>query len=79
MSRRIFKVTAVWDEDAKVFFSQSDIDGLHIEAETLEEFEDLLLEMGPEMALANHLIPENSQQPISDLVPAIVWQRPAAA
>lgn len=79
MSRRIFKVTAVWDEDARIFYSQSDIEGLHIEAETLEEFEELLLDLGPEMALANHLIPENSGRPLSELVPAIVWQRPAAA
>lgn len=79
MSRKVFKVTAVWDEDAKVYYSQSDIDGLHIEAETLEEFEDLLLELGPELALANHLVPDNSDRPLSELVPAIVWQRPTAA
>lgn len=79
MSRKVFKVTAVWDEDAKVYYSQSDIDGLHIEAETLEEFEDLLLELGSELALANHLVPDNSDRPLSELVPAIVWQRPTAA
>ncbi len=79
MTRRIFKVTAVWDDEAGVYYSQSDIEGLHIEAATLEEFEDLLLELGPEMALANHLVPENSDRPLSELVPAIVWQRPAAA
>ena len=79
MTRKIFKVAAVWDDEAKVFYSQSDIDGLHIEAATLEEFEALLLELGPEMALANHLLPDNSDAPLAELVPAIIWQKPDAA
>ncbi len=54
MTKRVFSVSAVWDDEAKVHYSQSDIDGLHIEAATLEEFEDLLMELGPEMIRSNH-------------------------
>ena len=35
-----FFVKAVWDEEAKVFYSDSDIVGLHIEAETIEGFRE---------------------------------------
>lgn len=77
MTRRTFIVTAIWDEDAKVFYSESDIDGLNIEASTLEEFEALLFDLGPEMALANHLIPgANPQASLAELVPTIIWQKP---
>lgn len=33
-----FFVQAVWDEEAGVYISHSDIDGLHVEAATLDEF-----------------------------------------
>ena len=33
--KRKYLVTAIWDEEAQVFYSKSDIHGLHIEAETL--------------------------------------------
>jgi hypothetical protein len=77
MAKRTFFVTAVWDDEAKIFYSDSDIDGFHIEAETLEEFEELLFDLGPEMALANHLLPHaDPQAPLAELVPAIIWQKP---
>jgi hypothetical protein len=37
--RQVFTVAAVWDDEAGVCYSDSDISGLHIEADTLEEFE----------------------------------------
>jgi predicted RNA binding protein YcfA (HicA-like mRNA interferase family) len=40
-------VTAVWDEEAAVFYSQSDIPGLVIEAGTLDEFRALVRELSP--------------------------------
>jgi len=77
MAKRTFVVTAIWDEEAGVFYSQSDIDGFHIEAATIEEFEALLMEIGPEMALANHLLPgADPHVSLVDLIPAILWQKP---
>lgn len=77
MARRTFTVKALWDPEAKVYYSESDIEGLHIEAETVEKFEEALMELGPELALANHLInAENADVPLKDLVPAIIWQKP---
>ena len=43
MTKLTFTVKAVWDEDLKIFFSESDIIGLHIEAKTLEEFKKIKL------------------------------------
>ena len=40
--KRSFTVQAFWDADAGVFVSESDIDGLHIEAATIEEFEEIM-------------------------------------
>ena len=50
-----FRVEAVWDEEAGVFISESDIIGLHIEAETLNEFARLVNEFAPDLIRANGL------------------------
>lgn len=77
MVRRIFTVAALWDAEAKIFYSESDIDGLHIEAETIKEFENLMMELGPDLILANHILrPENANLPLSDMIPAIQLQLP---
>lgn len=55
MKRHVFTVKALWDEEAKVFYSKSDIDGLHIEAKTFEEFEKILMELEPDLIMANHV------------------------
>lgn len=77
MTKRTFAITALWDEDAKVFYSESEIIGLHIEAETIEEFERLMFELAPDLIIANHITkPELQRKKIQDLIPAILWQRP---
>jgi hypothetical protein len=48
-----FKVTAIWDDEAKVFTSESDIPGLVVEAETFEEFVDLVESLAPEILADN--------------------------
>jgi Domain of unknown function (DUF1902) len=50
---RTFTVTALWDADAKVFTSQSDIPGLVVEVETLEELIELVQALAPEVIAAN--------------------------
>ena len=78
--KRSFFVRARWDDEAKVFYSDSDIDGFHIEAATVEEFEALMLEVAPELILSNHYnASELADTPLKDLVPAILWQRPDVA
>lgn len=54
--KRTFAVKAVWDEEAQVFYAQSDIEGLHIEAASLDEFEEIMLDAVPELIMANHRI-----------------------
>ena len=82
MVKRSFTVTALWDDDAKVYYSQSDIDGLHIEAETLDEFESIMMDLGPELIVANHMekqaISGVNASNLASFIPTIVWQRPAA-
>lgn len=48
------EVKAVWDAEAEVFYSESDIEGLHIEAATLDEFEAIMLDAAPELIMVNH-------------------------
>lgn len=75
--KRTFVVRALWDEKAKVFYSESDIVGLHIEAATLDEFEDVMMDVGIDLILANHVTAkELAERPLKDLIPAILWQRP---
>ena len=76
-SPRHFSVTAIWDDEAKVFYSESDIKGLHIEAETLAEFEAVLDATASELILANHYTPlQLSQSRLGDLMPIVKWSPP---
>ncbi|HEV2362910.1 MAG TPA: DUF1902 domain-containing protein [Caulobacteraceae bacterium] len=54
MKDKVYHVTATWDQEAKVWVSESDIPGLVIEAETLQEFEALMQELAPEVLADNH-------------------------
>lgn len=77
MPQRLFNVSAKWDEEAQVYFSESDIIGLHIEAPDLDAFEDVLMDVAPGLIVANHLTADAlaGGKP-EDLIPAIVWHRP---
>lgn len=71
--RRMYSVRAIWDDDARVFYSESDIEGLHIEADTLDEFQTLIAEHAPELIIANHLKASDiARMSLGDLIPAIV-------
>lgn len=76
--KRAYFVRACWDEDAEVFWSESDIKGLHIEAATLEEFQDLVEELAPDLIFENHLRhQELGATPLRDLIPSVVLRAPA--
>jgi len=57
VSGSTFFVRALWDDEAKVYVSESDIKGLHIEAATLEEFESVIFEHARELIFDNHIKP----------------------
>ncbi len=77
--KRTFFVKAVWDAEAEVFYSESDIDGLHIEASTVDAFEDVLFDAAIDLIVANHMSATDiAGTPIRDLIPAILWERPAS-
>jgi hypothetical protein len=48
-----YYVKAIWDPEASVWVSETDIPGLVIEANTLSEFESLMVELAPEMLEIN--------------------------
>ena len=76
---RTYTVKPVWDTEAKVWISESDIDGLHIETETLEEFQDVLSDVGAELVAANHTTDAQAEgTKLRDLIPAIVFVKPSA-
>jgi hypothetical protein len=78
--RRTFYVGTVWDAEAGVFYSESNIEGLHIEAASIEEFEEIMFDVAVDLIFANHVSNADLvSTPMRDLVPGIVWQRPAAA
>ncbi len=77
--KRSYYIRAIWDDEAKVYYSESDITGLHIETKTLEEFEDVMNDLAVEVLLHNHFKVEDIlNKSIKDLVPTIIWQRPEA-
>ena len=79
LMKRNFTVKAVWDHEAQVFYAQSDIEGLHIEAASLDEFEEIMLDAAPELIMTNHRsVSDISERPLKYLIPAILWQRSEA-
>ena len=79
MKRKYF-VTALWDADAQVFYSESDIEGLHIEADTMEEFEAVMVDLAPDLIIANHLSPDEMVEvPLRELIPSIVLRSSGSA
>jgi Domain of unknown function (DUF1902) len=48
-----YQILAIWDDEAKVFTSQSTIPGLVVEADTFEEFVELVEALAPEVLAAN--------------------------
>lgn len=72
MSSRSFSVAAKWDDEAAVYYSESDILGLHVEAATLEEFRAIVLREAADLIVANHLShQELARGNLRDLIPAI--------
>ena len=68
-----FHITAVWDDEAGLFYSDSNIIGLHIEAETIEEFRVIVADLAPELILANHVTNDDLlNKPLKDLIP-MIW------
>lgn len=51
--KKSYYVKALWDADAKVWYSESDVPGLVIEADTLGEFEKVMDELVPDLIEAN--------------------------
>ncbi len=77
MKSLTFNVKAVWDAEAGVFYSESDIIGLHIEAENLEEFEAAAAELGPKLIMENHITKRDiAQRSLSELIPWIKFRLP---
>lgn len=75
MRNKTFYVKACWDDEAGVYYAESDIEGLHLEAPTLEEFQDAVMEMAAELIMSNHISdPDLANKPLRDLVPAIFWR-----
>lgn len=60
MNRKAFTIRAIWDPEAGVFYSESDNIGLHVEAKTLDAFEDLAFTFAPELIVSNHLDPKDA-------------------
>lgn len=61
--RKSYYVAAAWDAEASVWVSESNIPGLVVEADTLGEFETLVLALAPEMLAENEGI-HNASVPV---------------
>lgn len=79
MSQRTFHVRAVWDPEHRIYYTESDIIGLHVEAPTLEEFEAVVMDVAPELIVANHLTATDlATKSLGELLPAILFEKPLA-
>jgi hypothetical protein len=53
MTAMTYFVKAHWDDEAGVYYSETNIPGLNVEAETLHEFIEIAEELAPQMLEAN--------------------------
>lgn len=75
MTNMKFYVKAIWDAESGVFYSESDIVGLHIEALTLAEFEAAMEDAAPQMVMENHVSKADlAQRSLVDLIPSIFFR-----
>lgn len=73
MPEMLFQVRPVWDDEAQIFYSDSNIIGLHIEAETIDEFIAEVNAVARELIIANHLSKRDLvQRSLIDLIPSIL-------
>jgi Domain of unknown function (DUF1902) len=76
--KRTFYVKAIWDDEAKVWFSETDVAGLFIETKTLEEFEEVMPELARDMIIANHNTKSDfANKSPEDLFATITWIPPS--
>jgi hypothetical protein len=75
--KRSYYVRALWDDEVKRWYSESDIHGLAIETDTLDGFEEVMKDVAAELIIANRLSKEEiTSVPAKDWVPTILWERP---
>ena len=75
-----FYVKALWDDETKVFYSESNIVGLHIEANSITQFEEVLYDIVAELIISNHLsIEELVEKSFKDIFSPIIFERPTEA
>ena len=75
MTQRNFEVEAVWDDEASVWYSKSDISGLHVEADTLQDFQARVRAFAAELIVTNHYTDsEIDRSDLAALIPAIFWK-----
>lgn len=72
-----FYVKALWDDEAGVFYSESDIVGLHIEAATIEDFVATMEELAPQMVVENHVSKQDiAKKSLLEMISSIIFQPP---
>ena len=49
----VFNISAIWDDEGGVFYSLSDIPGLHVESQTFDEFVSLVRDLAPDVVAQN--------------------------
>ena len=72
MAKKSYEVRAIWDDEHKLWYSESDLIGLHIEAPTFPEFRELVHEFAAELIVTNHYSDEDLRGDLRDMIPAIV-------
>jgi Domain of unknown function (DUF1902) len=51
MAAKQYVIRAVWDPEARVFFAESNVPGLNVEAETIPELVEILQDVVPALLL----------------------------
>lgn len=73
-----FYVKALWDDEAEVFYSESDIVGLHIEAATIDDFVSTMEELAPQMVVENHVTKQDfAKKSLLEMMSSIIFQPPS--
>ena len=78
MKTPTFTVKAIWDAEYSVWTSESDICGLTIETPDLDTFEEVMLDVIPDLLIYNHRDQiELTDEGTLKAMPTVIWHRPA--
>ena len=69
-----FYIRPIWDDEAKIYYSDSNIIGLHLEARSIDELFAIADEVAIDLVLANHISQDDIfAKPLKEMISTMCY------